>query len=65
MLLAEIHKHYGTWADLTRALKLGHNTYQVWRKQGFIPWEAQLLIQWRTDGLFKACEEHAEPHLIK
>lgn len=58
MLLIELYEHYGTWNHLSRELNLGINTYQIWRKQGYIPFKAQLVIEYKTNGLFKASEEH-------
>lgn len=61
MLLDELHKYYGTWTLLARELDLGNSTYQLWRSKGYIPFKAQLLIENKTKGLFKACEEHGKP----
>jgi len=61
MLLDELYAHYGTWTKLVRELNLGNSTYQVWRKQGYIPFKMQLLIENKTKGLFKADEAHGEP----
>lgn len=61
MLLEELHEYFGTWTQLMRELELGNSTYQVWRKQGYIPFKAQLLIENRTKGLFKACELQGKP----
>lgn len=59
MLLDELHAYYVTWTNLSRSLCLGTNTYQSWRKKGYIPFRSQLLIENETKGLFKACKEHA------
>lgn len=61
MLLNELYEYYGTWTHLGRQLELGNSTYQVWRKQGYIPFTAQLLIENKTKGLFKACEAQGKP----
>lgn len=61
MLLNELYEYYGTWTHLGRELGLGISTYQVWRKQGYIPFSAQLLIENKTKGLFKACEAQGKP----
>jgi hypothetical protein len=63
MLLNDLYDHYGTWTQLVRQLNLGNSTYQVWRKQGYIPFKAQLLIENMTHGLFKANEAHGKPAL--
>ncbi len=60
MKLDELYRHYGTWTNLARALDIGNSTYQVWRKKGCIPFKAQLLIEHKTNGLFKANEKHAK-----
>lgn len=65
MLLTELYEHYGTWTELGRELRLGNSTYQVWRKKGYIPFRAQLLIENRTNGLFKAEEAHGEPPKVR
>lgn len=65
MLLNELYEYYGTWTHLVRELGLGNSTYQVWRKQGYIPFTMQLLIENRTKGLFKACEDHGKPRASK
>lgn len=65
MLLSELHAYYGTWTLLARELELGNSTYQTWRKQGYIPFKAQLLIENKTKGLFKACEEQGKPVVSK
>ncbi len=65
MLLSELYEHYGTWSELCRELRLGNSTYQIWRRKGYIPFRAQLLIENRTQGLFKACESHGEPPKIR
>ena len=61
MLLQELYNHFGTYTKMVRELDLGNSTYLVWRKQGYIPFKAQLLIERQTDGLFKACESHGKP----
>lgn len=60
MLLDELYEHYGSWTQLTRKLDLSNSTYQTWKKKGYIPFKTQLLIQHKTNGLFKASEEHGE-----
>lgn len=61
MLLKELYEYFGTWTQLVRELDLGNSTYQVWRKQGYIPFASQLLIENKTNGLFKACEAQGKP----
>ncbi len=61
MILNELYEHYGSWAQLSRDLNLGFSTYQVWRKNGYIPFKAQLLIENQTKGFFKASKAHGEP----
>lgn len=61
MLLTELYEHYGTWTHLVRDLGLGNSTYQIWRKQGYIPFKTQLFIENKTKGRFKAREEHGKP----
>ena len=61
MLLNELYEYYGTWTNLMREIGLGNSTYQVWRRQGYIPFLSQLRIENKTKGLFKACESHGKP----
>ncbi|CEG60997.1 hypothetical protein [Legionella micdadei] len=61
MLLDELYAYYKSWTALTRDLKFGFNTYQGWRKKGYIPYATQLLIEKKTNGRFKANERHAKP----
>lgn len=61
MKLTELYEYYGTWADMGRALNLGNSTYTVWRKNGYIPYPTQLLIEKKTKGRFKALEAHGRP----
>ena len=61
MRLEELHAHYGTWTKLCFALKQGMNSHQYWRKIGYIPLASQLMIEHKTNGLFKAREEDAVP----
>jgi len=60
MRLDELYNYYGTWYALARALNVGVNTHQYWRKIGYIPYPTQLVIEKRTKGLFKASEEDAK-----
>lgn len=53
MTLHELYKHYGSWAEMTRQLNLGANSYQYWQRKGYIPRGAQYYIEKKTDGLFK------------
>ena len=61
MLIAELHKHYKTWTRVARELEIGMNAHQYWRKRGYIPFSAQLLIERKTNGLFKADIAHGKP----
>jgi len=65
MLIEELYDYYGTWTNMVRTLNLGNSTYQIWKKQGYIPFTAQLLIENRTKGFFKACESHGKPVVKK
>lgn len=59
MKMDELKAHYGTWTKMARSLELGSNTHQNWRRIGYIPYTTQLLIEKKTNGLFKADMEHA------
>jgi hypothetical protein len=61
MLINELYAHYKTWTKLAKELDIGMNAHQYWRKVGYIPYTAQLLIEKKTDGFFKADKSHARP----
>ena len=54
MTLEELKKHYMTWTRVMRELDFSPNAYQNWVRAGSIPLHAQLRIQDKTKGLFKA-----------
>ena len=54
MLLEDLKKHYTTWTRAMRELDFSPNAYQNWVRAGSIPFHAQLRIQDKTKGLFKA-----------
>jgi len=60
MTLEELYAYFGTWTQVSRGLALGTNSYQKWKKNGCIPYTTQLLIEKRSNGLFKADESHAK-----
>lgn len=61
MRIKELYEHFGTWTALARALDQGMNSHQYWRKIGYIPYPAQLVIEKKTKGKFKASEEDCKP----
>lgn len=61
MRLKELHQHYGTYTAIAHEFKQGMNAHQYWRKIGYIPFASQLLIEYKTNGLFKASEEDCKP----
>jgi len=61
MTLSEIYEHYGcNWARVARELKLGSTTLQKWNAKGYVLIRSQMVIEKRTDGLFKARIEDAQ-----
>ena len=54
MRLEELKKHYKTWASMARKLELGSSTYLGWRRQGFIPYDTQCVIEVKSNRLFLA-----------
>ena len=55
MTLQELYEYYGgTWTKVARELNFSFNTVYLWRKKNAIPHIAQELIEYRTDGIFKA-----------
>jgi hypothetical protein len=65
MKLNELYEYFGSWTQLTRELNLSSATYQIWRRKGYIPFKAQLLIENKSKGRFKAVEAHGEPIVKK
>lgn len=61
MLLKDLYKHYGSWPNLEQALEIGTMSYRYWKDKGYIPISAQVMIELKTKGLFKASLEHAGP----
>lgn len=61
MTFEELKKYYGTAVEMTRALGIGINAPQYWKKHGYIPYSAQLLIEKKTNGRFTAQEQHGKP----
>lgn len=64
MLMQELYDYYGNWTELARQLHFSPSTYQGWKKQGYIPYTTQLLIEKKTNGAFLAQEEHGRPKKI-
>lgn len=60
MTLKEIYEYHGSnWACVCRELKLGTSTIQNWIKRGYVPIRSQMVLEKRTNGLFKARLEDA------
>lgn len=62
MRINEVHEMFDhNWCRAMRELGFGVNTYQHWRKNGYIPMRAQLRIEEKTNGILRAdLREHAE-----
>jgi hypothetical protein len=56
MTLDELYTHFDyNWARMARELGFGTHTIYLWRtRYGRIPERAQKLIEYRTNGTFKA-----------
>lgn len=61
MTLDDLYKRWGTWMAVANALKISQSGVTYWRKRGYIPFQAQLLIERKTNGALKAREEDAKP----
>jgi len=57
MTLDELKKHWKTWMAVSFELKVSQSAVSYWRQRGSIPYTSQLLIQDKTNGLFKAKKE--------
>lgn len=65
MKIDEVHEYYGNFANISRALGVGQNAYQYWRKIGYIPYRAQLLIEKNTGGKLKASDPLKDMHNVR
>ncbi len=54
MTLDEMKDKWKTWLAVSLELKVSQSAVTYWRKRGSIPYPTQLLIQDKTEGLFKA-----------
>lgn len=62
MRLQELKDKWGTWMAIANELKMSQNGVTYWRKRGYIPYPAQLVIEKKTKGLFKASMDDAKPY---
>lgn len=61
MTLEEIFVHYGrNWVTVGRELRIGATSIQNWKKRGYIPIRSQMIIEFRSEGRFKADLKHAK-----
>lgn len=65
MKIDDVYNYYSTWSNLARALGIGMNSYQYWRRKGYIPYTAQLRIEKESSGKLKARKEDAKPTIKK
>lgn len=65
MLVQELYEHYGNWSEVIRKLQVGLQAPYNWRQLGYIPFKTQLLIEYKTNGLFKADEAHGGPYKVR
>lgn len=61
MRLQELKEKWGTWMAIAIELKMSQTGVTYWRKRGYIPFPAQLVIEKKTKGMFKATMEDAKP----
>lgn len=54
MTYKEVVKHFGSASKAARALSYSRQAVSDWKKNGRIPFEAQFLIQLKTNGCLKA-----------
>jgi len=53
--LNELWKHYEkNWSLVSRSLNIPPSTLKMWRNAGFIPITAQIKLEERSNGAFKA-----------
>jgi hypothetical protein len=61
MKLNDLYQQFGTWLGAALELKISLSRVNYWRKRGYIPYEAQLLIEKNSKGKLKARKEDARP----
>jgi hypothetical protein len=61
MRIEDLYDKYGSWSAVAQELKKTPSAINYWRKRGYIPYPAQLVIEKRTKGLFKASLDDAVP----
>lgn len=57
MRVAELYEYFGNWSVAARELKVSPSNIQYWREKGYIPYNAQLMIERKTKGALKARTE--------
>lgn len=51
MTIQEVYDYYWrNWSEATRCLGMGKNSYQYWKKIGYIPMPTQKKIEKATNG---------------
>lgn len=61
MKMEDVYNYFGkSWATMARKLCLSPNTYQYWRKIGYIPHTMQGYIESVTKGELKADPKNGE-----
>ncbi len=61
MRIQDLYDKWGTWMAVANELKMSQSGVSYWRKIGYIPFPAQLVIEKKTKGALKADEKHAKP----
>jgi len=57
MTLQDLKDKWKTWMAVANELKMSQSGVTYWRKRGSIPYNSQLIIQDKTEGLFKASKD--------
>lgn len=57
MTLQELYDKWGRWLKVAQELEMSPSLITAWKVRGSIPFSSQLLIEFKTDGIFKAKRE--------
>lgn len=61
MTINDVYNYYWrNWSNAMRHLKMGKNTYQYWKRRGYIPIATQIRIEKATRGELVAHADHGD-----
>jgi len=60
MTIEEVYSHFGSGANVGRALGLTRQAFNIWRKRGYVPYKNQVALERLTNGQLKANMAHTQ-----